>query len=761
MKPRTLSGIMIFILCSLTINTIKAQVSQGFENLYTTLNCGNSTCLYFDTQSAEVPHELADYNNIPVMAEGAEDLLGFTTEFTPSRSGTSGTDGLGDGDVFGVSGSDQINADLGVAAPEGNQAFLMQDTDGWVSMYFDYVDLKGTESPVLRLNYMLSETTWERSSGQNDRFYVRVEIDQCASATTITLLDSDGGGSGGNNGGDIDALAIEGAWNTLISDLTSFVGCRARLIIEFDSNAAAETLGIDNVRFSEGRPFGDESFEVPQLVGLSQEEAITTILEAGLSLGDIDSISSIEWAAGLVIQQDPEAGSISEPRTAVSLWISAGELDTIPPVIVCPEDIILSVDASACGTQVRFEVMANDEGGNVQVETSVTSGSFFSLGTTEVTAVATDVAGNTSSCSFEVIIQDATAKELKIRGFVLVDAHQNLEIMEITDGMTIDLRNLNTDSLNIRAVGSEDIQSVGFKLTGRCNLRRKENLPPYALFGDYKGDYVAHHFQEGGYLLTALPFPEKNLGGVQGQPLTVSFEIESSKIEGELETPSDAEIVPALISEGENYQNTIKRIVLVDAMNNTDIMNIEDGWVINLLTLVQTRFNIRADPSGDVKSVAFDLAGPVHQRRTENATPYSLFGDWKGNYYSGNLPVGNYRLSVTPYTEKYLGGIAGIPMVIGFTVIEGNGGGLFLKLYPNHSNSVIKADFGKDIKPVRKHSLQVHDIQGRLIRSYSSSELLGQNPFEIPTQSIPAGIYFMTVEDASGRVERKTFVISK
>lgn len=694
------------------------------------------------------------------MAMGSTDVLGFITEFTPSRTGTSGADGLGDGDVFGVGGPNQIEADLGVAAPEGNQAFLMQDTDGRVSMYFDYVDLSGTASPALRMDYMLSETTWERSSGQNDRFYVRVEIDQCVSASTITLLDTDGGGSAGNNGGDIDALAIEGAWNTLSADLSAFVGCRARLIIEFDSNSAAEVLGIDNVEFTEGRRVGDGSIEVPQLVGLTQESAIAAILETGLSLGVIDSIPSVEWAAGLVVQQNPVAAYLAEPGSEVAISISTGIQDTIPPEIICPEDIILSLDPSGCGTRVSFEVTANDNNGNVAIETSIPSGSFFSLGTTEVTAVATDEAGNTSSCSFNVIIQDSTDKVLEIRGFVLIDADQDREIMEITDGMTIDLSVLSTENLNIRAVGSADIESVGFVLTGEHELSRKENFTPFALFGDYQSDYVAHRFREGSYQLTATPYPAKNLSGNAGQSFTVNFKIGPSSEGTNVESLAEAEIDSIIISEEETGKNSIEQLVLVDALNNRDIMVLEDGWVIDVLKIIKTRFNIRAEATSDVGSVAFELRGPVHVRRTENQRPFSLFGDRHGDYYPGDLPIGNYKLTVTPFARRNLQGVAGSPMVINFTVIEGNGG-LLLKIYPKPDSSAIWVDVAHEVKEQSLRSLLIHDIQGRLIRSISHSELRGQSPYEIATEGIPAGIYVMSAQNKEGARLSKTFIVEK
>ena len=180
--------------------------------------------------------------------------MGFATQFTPSRTGTSAV-GLTDGDAFGVAGNTQIQSELEVDAPEGNQAFLMEDTDGWVTMFFDYVDLTGTTSPMVSLKYFVGETGYESGNGGNDRFFVGVLIDNCAQATTVTLIDTDGGGSGGGGGLDMDDginAVIEDAWTTLSANLSPYVGCRAQLIIEFDSNSSSEELGIDDIAFTEG-----------------------------------------------------------------------------------------------------------------------------------------------------------------------------------------------------------------------------------------------------------------------------------------------------------------------------------------------------------------------------------------------------------------------------------------------------------------------------------------------------------------------------
>jgi choice-of-anchor B domain-containing protein len=79
--------------------------------------------------------------------------------------------------------------------------------------------------------------------------------------------------------------------------------------------------------------------------------------------------------------------------------------DTETPIISCPVDITVSNDPGQCGAIVIFEATATDNcGATVSYEPA--SGSFFTVGNTIVTATATDSAGNTSTCTFEIIVND-------------------------------------------------------------------------------------------------------------------------------------------------------------------------------------------------------------------------------------------------------------------------------------------------------------------------------------------------------------------
>jgi len=76
--------------------------------------------------------------------------------------------------------------------------------------------------------------------------------------------------------------------------------------------------------------------------------------------------------------------------------------DTIPPVIVTPNDRAVEATSSN-GSIVTFSVSATDNiDGSVSVSCSPTSSSMFSLGITTVTCSATDISGNTATKSFTI-----------------------------------------------------------------------------------------------------------------------------------------------------------------------------------------------------------------------------------------------------------------------------------------------------------------------------------------------------------------------
>ena len=94
--------------------------------------------------------------------------------------------------------------------------------------------------------------------------------------------------------------------------------------------------------------------------------------------------------------------------------------------------------------------------------------------------------------------------------------------------------------------------------------------------------------------------------------------------------------------------------------NRVDLSQVEGGLI-----------NIRADVitgTGEVGSVFFDLKGPQEQEKIENAQPYALFSDNKGDYSGRALALGKYMLTATPYTDLLGRGESGVPLTVSFEV---------------------------------------------------------------------------------------------
>ncbi|TVZ57522.1 putative secreted protein (Por secretion system target) [Flavobacteriaceae bacterium MAR_2010_105] len=124
--------------------------------------------------------------------------------------------------------------------------------------------------------------------------------------------------------------------------------------------------------------------------------------------------------SSLTILQDGKIGLLYESDGYTKIKFKRFNLedltdstDTFTPnnnavcILECPSDIIMDNDAGSCGAVVNFE--ANKSSGCQELTYSQNSGSFFNVGTTEVTVTAIDSTGNETSCTFSVTINDTEA----------------------------------------------------------------------------------------------------------------------------------------------------------------------------------------------------------------------------------------------------------------------------------------------------------------------------------------------------------------
>ncbi|HET9712595.1 MAG TPA: HYR domain-containing protein, partial [Pyrinomonadaceae bacterium] len=80
--------------------------------------------------------------------------------------------------------------------------------------------------------------------------------------------------------------------------------------------------------------------------------------------------------------------------------------DTTLPTISCPSDMLVSTDPGECAAEVNYTVTAEYDNPGVSLTCSPASGSIFQKGTTIISCTATDAAGNTASCEFNVQVND-------------------------------------------------------------------------------------------------------------------------------------------------------------------------------------------------------------------------------------------------------------------------------------------------------------------------------------------------------------------
>lgn len=129
-----------------------------------------------------------------------------------------------------------------------------------------------------------------------------------------------------------------------------------------------------------------------------------TFLAAGKNQGDIVELDHLYGQIALYFWDWYPWDNDPNNQTTISVYriVENPVLDTTPPVITCPADMIVpwSVDLLV---PVTFLVTATDDiDPSPIVSCTPQSGSGFPVGTTTVVCTATDASGNESTCSFTI-----------------------------------------------------------------------------------------------------------------------------------------------------------------------------------------------------------------------------------------------------------------------------------------------------------------------------------------------------------------------
>lgn len=291
-------------------------------------------------------------------------------------------------------------------------------------------------------------------------------------------------------------------------------------------------------------------------------------------------------------------------------------------------------------------------------------------------------------------------EKAEVLRFTLINASTNEELFEIEDGSTINLNDIKAKYINIRAYTKPvETGSVAFRLRGAKNLNHIENVEPYALFLNDRLNFFKWNPPVGEYTLKATPFSQARGKGEEGISLSVSFTIINDAI--------------------------VTGFVLVDADNNRDIMEITEGMEIDISKLPSMQINIRANTEpekvGSVRLSIKDLKGNNFLSHIENAVPYALFSDHRGNYYGRLAENGHFLVEATPYEHVEGKGKKGKTSGVNFKMKNGMDGSVAefmageddltnFTVYPNPGTSAL--NFFLDKSETGEVRIQIYDLMG-------------------------------------------------
>ena len=188
-----------------------------------------------------------------------------------------------------------------------------------------------------------------------------------------------------------------------IYDLTNTSGALYSGVVAFPAGTSFFTIGYESI--------------IPVEIGCPEDQNENLDSNCELSLPDYTSQATVTGGAGTVtVTQSPIVGSTISSNTTVTLTATDedGESadcsftvnvtdDIDPQIINCPSNIsAISTDGNP--VIVNWTAPTASDNCSVNLTSDHNSGDSFPVGTTAVTYTATDVAGNTSTCSFNVIV---------------------------------------------------------------------------------------------------------------------------------------------------------------------------------------------------------------------------------------------------------------------------------------------------------------------------------------------------------------------
>ena len=299
---------------------------------------------------------------------------------------------IGTDNCAGVTTTQTAGLPSGSQFPVGTttNTFEVTDAAGNSTPCSFEVIINDSEPPTISCQADISQNNDSGQCGAVVTFFTPVGTDNCLGSTTIQTVGL-ASGSLFPVGTTTNTFEVtDAAGNTTTCSFNVNVNDTENPVINCPANITQNN--------DPGQCGGVVTFSVP--VGTDNCMGSVTVQTAGLASGSLFPIGTTTNSFTVT----DAAGN----TTSCSFDVVIIDNDT--PVINCPADIAQNNDPGECGAIISYTTPSGTDNcaGSTTVQTTgLASGSLFPIGTTTNTFEVTDLAGNTSNCSFDVVITDS------------------------------------------------------------------------------------------------------------------------------------------------------------------------------------------------------------------------------------------------------------------------------------------------------------------------------------------------------------------
>ncbi|MCB9235628.1 MAG: HYR domain-containing protein [Bacteroidia bacterium] len=304
---------------------------------------------------------------------------------------------VGTDNCAGASTTQTAGLASGATFPLGatTNTFVVTDGSGNMDSCSFTVTVMDAEAPQITCPANLTVNTDPGQCSAVVNYTAPVGTDNCPGAST-TL--SSGQGTGGTFALGVNTetyVVTDGAGNT---DSCSFT-----ITVEDHQNPTIVCPANFSVNNDNGFCGAVVTYTTP--VGTDNCAMDTTVLLSGGGSGSFFSVG----VNGITWQATDAAGNTASCSFNITV------VDAQAPAITCPSNITVSNDAGQCSAVVSYTAPVgtdNCPGTSTALTAGLGSGSAFPLGVNTETYTATDGAGNQTSCSFTITVNDNEAPQI-------------------------------------------------------------------------------------------------------------------------------------------------------------------------------------------------------------------------------------------------------------------------------------------------------------------------------------------------------------